>query len=134
MFEWQIFDSLRKANEMNVRMQQELFKRWTALWPGVPGAPFWGEQVQALQKKWAEAVNELVRRQCETQQEQFAVGLKQIEQAFALAEIKDIEVLRTKTLELWQKTFQLFQQSSEAQVRDFQAAVARWTELVTKAA
>jgi hypothetical protein len=132
MFE-QVFDSMRKANEMNVRMQQELFKRWTALWPGV-AAPFWGEHVQALQKKWADTVNELVKRHCETQQEQFAAGLEQIEQAFQLAQIKDIETLRTKTLELWQKTFQFFQQSSEAQVRDFQNAVAKWTELVTKAA
>jgi hypothetical protein len=132
MFE-QIFASFRKANEMNVQMQQELFRRWTALWPGV-ATPYWGEQVQALQKKWAEAVNELVKRQCETQREQFTAGLKQIEEAFALAEVKDIEVLRAKTLELWQKTFEFFQQSSEAQVRDFQAAVAKWTELTTRAA
>jgi hypothetical protein len=134
MFE-QIFDTMRKATETNLRMQQELFQRWTALWPGVPAAPAsWAEQAEGLRKKWAEAVNELVKRQRQTQQEQFAAGLKQIEQAFRLAEVKDVEALRARTLELWQQTFQLLQQSYETQVRDFHDALGKWAEMLTKAA
>jgi hypothetical protein len=132
----QIFDTMRKATEMNVQMQQEMFRRWSALWPGVPGAPgqpapaSWGEQLQGFSRKWAETVNELVKRQQETQQAQFAAGLKQIEQAFQLAEVKDVNALREKTMELWRTTFQLLQQASEAQVRDFQAALSKWAELI----
>jgi hypothetical protein len=131
----QIFDTMRKATEANVRMQQELFQRWAALWAGAPAPPAsWAEQAEGFRKKWAEAVQELVKRQRQTQQEQFAAGLKQIEQAFKLAEVKDVDELRARTLELWQQTFQLLQQSYEAQARDFQAAVARWAELITPAA
>jgi len=137
----QIFDSMRKATESNVQMQQEMFRRWAALWPGLPAMPgipglpapaAWAEQVQAFPRKWAEAVHDLIKRQRETQQEQFNAGLKQIEQAFQLAESKDVNALRAKTLELWQTTFQLLQQAYEAQARDFQAAVNKWAELLPK--
>src|SRR5262249_4602432 len=102
----QIFDTMRKAAEANVRMQQELFQRWAALWAGAPVPPAPGaEQAEGFRKKWAEAVQELVRRQRQTQEEQFAAGLKQIEQAFKLAEVKDVDELRARTLELWQQTF-----------------------------
>jgi hypothetical protein len=137
----QFLDNVRKVTETNVQLQQELLKRWAALWPGLPGGPggpsaphAWAERVRGLQQKWAEAVNEVVQRQRQTQQEQFAAGLKHLEEAFRLGEVKDVEALRAKTLELWQKAFQLVQQANEAQVRDLQAAVGKWTELVTKVA
>jgi hypothetical protein len=131
MFE-QVFDSMRKAAAMNAQFQQELVKRWLALWPGMAApVPPPGDQAVALQKKWSETVSELVKRQHETQQELFAAGLQQIDQTFRLADIKDVETLRAKTLELWQRTFGMLQQGYEAQVRDFQTAVAKWTELMT---
>jgi hypothetical protein len=134
----QFLDNVRKVTETNVQLQQELLKRWAALWPGQPGVPSaphaWAERVREQHQKWAEAVNEIVQRQRQTQQEQFAAGLKHLEQAFRLGEVKDVEALRAKTLELWQKAFQLVQQANEAQVRDLQAAVGKWTELVTKVA
>jgi hypothetical protein len=138
MFE-QVFDSMRKIAEANVQAQQEMFRRWAALWPGlasVPSVPVgsnFTEQAQRFQKKWAATVSELIDRQSKSTQEQFAAGLAQIEQTFKLAEVKDVEVLRAKTLELWQKSFALLRQSFEAQVHDFQAAVAKWVELFNPA-
>ncbi len=137
MFE-QVFDSMRKIADANVQAQQEMFRRWAALWPGmappnVPVGSNFTEQAQRFQKKWAAAVSELIDRQGKTTQEQFAAGLAQIEQTFKLAEVKDVEVLRARTLELWQKSFTLLRQSFEAQVHDFQAAVAKWAELFTPA-
>ena len=35
----QFLDNVRKATETNVQLQQELLKRWAALWPGLPGVP-----------------------------------------------------------------------------------------------
>jgi hypothetical protein len=130
----QIFDSFRKATEINVQMQQELFKRWAALWPTAAAPPAGTDLAQAFPKKWAETVNELVKRQHDTQQEMFAAGIKQMEDVFQLAEAKDVEALRTKTLELWQKSFQFMQHAYEAQFRDFQTAVTKWSEMFTKAA
>src|SRR5205814_1064158 len=107
--------------------------RWAGLWTGIAGRPAWSEQAQQFQKRWAEAVGEETRKQRETLEARFAAGMKQIEQAFQLAQIKDIETLRAKTLELWQKTFQLMLQSSETQLQNFQSAVSKWVELMTPA-
>jgi hypothetical protein len=131
MFE-HVFDSLRTATEANVQMQQELFKKWMGMFPVVPAAG--GEPFPKLQKKWVEFVAGMVKKQRETMEAQFGAGLKHIEEAFRPAEIKEPEELRTKTIELWQKTFEYIRQAYEAQMRDFQAAVVKWTELMMKGA
>lgn len=131
MFE-PVFESLRAATEANVQMQQELFKKWVGMFPGLPAAG--GEPFPKLQKKWFEFVAALVKKQRETMEDQFSTGLKNIEEAFRIAEVKDPEELRVKTIELWQKTFEYIRQAYEVQLRDFQAAVVRYTELMMKGA
>jgi hypothetical protein len=131
MFE-QVFESLRTATEANLRMQQELFQKWASLFPGVP--PAGGEPFPQLQQQWGEFVAGLVKKQCETLEAQFQAGRKHLEEAIHLAEVKDPEELRAKTMELWQKTFEYMRQAYEAQMRDFQAAVVQWTELMRKGA
>ena len=132
MFEL-VFDSLKKATEVCLQTQQETFKRWMGAWPGVPKGP--GpipEQVHKFQKKWAEFYEETLKKQREAIEVQFKAGLKYIEDAFRLAESKDPAELRAKTIELWQKTFECLRQTYEAQTRDFQNAVGKWTELVAR--
>jgi hypothetical protein len=137
MFE-PVFENLRKATEATIQMQQDLFKKWVNFWPGVPGIPtipaVGAEPFIKFQKKWTEFIGEIVKKQRETLEAQFSAGLKNIEEAFKLADAKDPEELRTKTIELWQKSFECIRQLYDAQVRDFQAAVAKWTELVMKGA
>jgi hypothetical protein len=132
MFE-QVLENFRKATESTVQVQQEMFRKWTSLWPGVPPSPpAWSEQVQKFQKKWSETVAELLKKQRESLEAQFSAGLKNIEETFHLTEVKDPEEFRAKMLELWRKSFDYIRLTSEAQLRDFQAAVEKWTELVTK--
>jgi hypothetical protein len=131
MFE-QVFDSLRTATEANMQMQQELFQKWIGMFPGVPAAG--AEPLPKIQKKWVEFVTGTIKKQRETMEAQFSAGLKHIEESFRITEIKDPEELRAKTIELWQKTFEYIRQAYEAQMRDFQAAVVRWTELMSKGA
>jgi predicted protein tyrosine phosphatase len=134
MFE-QVFENLRKATEASIQVQQEMFKKWVSLWPGVtPSAAAEGEPVTKFQKKWAEIVSDLVKKQRETLEAQFSAGLRNMEQAFHFADAKDPEELRAKTIEFWQKSFDCLRQMYDAQVRDFQNAAARWTELFTKGA
>jgi hypothetical protein len=131
----QVFESLRKATEETVKLQQELFKKWVGLWPSFPVMPSsWTGQMQDFQKKWAEAVNELLRRQRETTEAQFAAGLQNIEKAFQICEAKTEEELRTKTIELWQNCFLSLRQAFETQTRDFQAAMTKWMEFTKKSA
>jgi hypothetical protein len=135
MFEM-VFDNFKKAAEASLQMQQEAFKRWVGLaWPGVPLAPgIIPDQTQKLQKKWAEFYEETLTKQREAFAAQFQVGLKNIDEAFKLAQAKDPEELRTKTVELWQKVFETLRQAFEAQVRDMQSLAGRLTELARPAA
>jgi hypothetical protein len=127
------FDSLRKATDATLQMQQEVFKKFAGFWPNVAPSPAaWGEQVQKFPRKWAETVAEIVKKQNEMMETQFKAGLRNIEEAFRLAKVKDPEELRAKTIELWEKTFECLRQAFEAQTREFQAAVSRWNELVTR--
>jgi hypothetical protein len=133
MFE-DVLENLRKATESTIQVQQEMYKKWVGLWPGVASQPAWGEPSQRFQKKWAEIVGELVKKQREILETQFSAGLRNIEEAFHLAEARNPEELRAKSIELWQKSFDCLRQAYEAQVRDFQAAVAKWTEVMAKGA
>lgn len=131
MFE-QLFDNLRTATEANIRIQHEMFKKWSALWPGMAAAPNGGtEQVQQVQKKWVDFAGEMVKKQRATLETQFSAGLKTIEDGFRLTEAKDADELRAKTVELWQQSFESIRKMYESQMREFQAAVVKWTELVT---
>ncbi len=134
MFE-QVFENLKKATEVGLQMQQETFKRCIGVWPGFPTGPAnIPEQAQKFQKKWAEFYEEILKKQRETLAAQFQAGLKNIDEAFRLAETKDPTELRAKTVELWQKVFESLRQAFETQVRDFQAIAGRFTELATKGA
>ena len=131
----QVFDNLRKATEETVQLQQEMFKKWVSLWPGLPALPasFTG-QVQDFHKRWAEAANEVLRRQRETMNGQFEAGLKNIDKAFQLCEAKTGEDLRAKTVELWQNCFHSLRHAFEAQMKDYQVAMGKLVELTTKQA
>lgn len=128
----QMFESLRKATETTVQMQQETFKKWVALWPGTPPAPpSWGPQFQQFQTKWTEAVHELLKKQQTAIEVPFKAGMETIEKGFKVGEAKNTEELRGKLLELWQKCFESFRQVYEAQLGDFKVAMEKWAELMT---
>jgi hypothetical protein len=132
MFE-QAFANVRQATESSIHLQQELFNKWIGIWSGVPVVPYGGsEKVQKVQKQWLSFVGDLVKKQRETLETQFSAGLKNIEAAFQLAEIKDPKELRTRTIEFWQKSIDCLRQMYEAQIRDCQYAAVKWTELVLK--
>jgi hypothetical protein len=134
MFE-QVFDNLRTVTEANMHMQQEMMRKWVGMWPGIPSMPNGGaDQFMKFQKKWVEFMAELVKKQREVMEAQFSAGMKNIEEAFRLAEVKNPEELRARTIELWQKIFESMRQAYEAQLRDFQAAAVKWAELMMKGA
>jgi hypothetical protein len=130
-----VLESMGKITGATVDFQQEIYKKWFSMFPGVPGIPpypaAYGEQVQRLQKKWVEIVSDLIRRQRESIDAQFKAGQQNIEKAFQIGEVKNPEELRARTIELWQKCFEAVRQASEAQVRDFTVAIEKWVELMT---
>jgi hypothetical protein len=102
------------------------------MWPEVlmPSSLF--QEPQKFQKKWVAVGGELLREQNDWLMMQFASGLRTIEEAFRLAETKDAEELRTKTMTLWQKSIDFLRQTSEGQIRGLQNAVTKWAELMKK--
>jgi hypothetical protein len=132
-----VLESLRKATEMSIQIQQEMFKKWVELWPMPMASPMtsaanWPERVRDFQKKWADLIAEALKKQREVLETQFSAGMKNIEAAFAIAEAKDAGELRSKATELWQKTFDCLKQTFEAQVQNQQALISKWTELMLK--
>jgi len=128
-----VFENLRKASELTIQTQRDLFKKWFAFWEEGPAfQPVWGEKAQGIQKKWTEAVTETLKRQREALEVQFNAGLKSLEAGFAVASAKDVEEVRAKTIELWEKSFDCLRKAFEAQAGEFQKAVSRWSELTAK--
>lgn len=131
----QVFEGFRKAGESALHMQQEVFRRWAVAGPGLakpqlPGA----EQAQKFQEEWSAVVAGLTRRCQGSWERQFKAGMQAFEQTFQLAEARDVNELRQKTLELWRKSFEWLKELAEAHVKDFQAAVEKWAEFVSKRA
>jgi hypothetical protein len=131
----QVYENFRRATETTVQLQQEMFKTWINLWPGVPvTSPAWGEQVHRFQKRWGETVGDILKRQRDMTSANYKAGLKNIEKAFQLGESKTPEELRSKSIELWQKCFEDLGQVYEAQLRGFESAMEKWVEITTTAA
>jgi hypothetical protein len=138
MFE-QIFENFRKATETTLQAQQDLFRQWMSQWPSIPvEAPATdskgqvSEQVKSFQKQWSEGVMALMTRHCEALDAQYRAGINTIEDALRTTEAKSPEEFCKLTEELWRKSFEVLKQTIENQVRDFQVAVERWSELMTQ--
>lgn len=128
-----VFEALRRATEFNVQLQQEVFKKWFSLGPGLVAPPTGAaEQFGKVKKEWGAFTAELVKKQRGALESQFSAGLQVVEEAFQLAEAKDPEELRAKTFELWQKALDCQRQLYEGQMRDFQDVVTKWTDLWKK--
>ena len=133
MFE-QVFENLRKASESAIQMQQEVVKKWTAIWPVVPPASVGITDPVTYQKKWVEILEELVKKQRTSLETLFSTGLENFEAGFRLVQAANPEEFRTKVIDYWQKTIDCLRKTSEAQMHTFQAVVAKSTELLSKGA
>src|SRR3954464_10370606 len=132
----QVFDIFRKATETTLQAQQDLFRQWMSQWPMLPMAPTpssgMTEQARAFQKQWADSVSSLMTKHCEALDAQYRAGIGAIEDALRTTEAKSPEEFRKLTEDLWRKSFEVLKQTIENQIRDFQVAVEKWSELMTQ--
>jgi hypothetical protein len=130
----QVFDCFRKATESTLQVQQDLFRQWTASWPGFPKVQFpLVEQFQQFQKEWTQATADLTRKYLEVWERQYQAGVESLHGAFRAGEAKDPAEFRQKMMELWQKSFNCLKELAEAQMRNAQSAVEKWMEVAKKA-
>jgi hypothetical protein len=133
MFE-EFFQNIRKATEANLKLQQEAFRQWSSLWPGMPSPqPAWVNQVQQFQKQWSTTVAEMARKHQEVVEQQFKAALESLDAALRVGESTNPEEYRKRTEQLCRKTVECVREMTEAQVRELQDLVSKWSEMVTKA-
>jgi len=138
MFE-QVFESFRKASETTLQAQQDLFHQWMSQWPmfpmdtTTPGSKgVVSEEARSFQKKWNDTATALMTKHCEALDAQYRAGIRTIEDALRTTEAKSPEEFRRLTEELWRKSFEVLKQTIENQIRDFQIAVEKWSDLMTQ--
>jgi hypothetical protein len=129
----QVFDNIRKAAEANLKLQQETFRQWSILWPGMPNPQsIWIDQVRDFQKRWSSTISDLTRKHRDVVNRQYQAAIESLDEALRVAESKDPEEYRERVEQLCRKTLDCMRDVSESQLREFQEAVSKWTELLTK--
>lgn len=129
-----VFQNVQKAAEANLKMQQEIFRQWTSLWPGFPTPQsVWLDKVRDFQKQWSNTVSDLVRKHRDTMDRQYQAAVESLDAALRVSESTNPEEYRRRSEQLCRKTLDCMKEMSETQMREFQEALSKWTDLVTKA-
>lgn len=130
----EVLQNIRRAAEANLKMQQEAFRSWSTLWPGIPTPQgMWLDKVRDFQTQWTHTVSDLARKHRDALDKQYQAALESLDEALRVSESKNPEELRKRTEQLYRKTIDCLREISETQMKEFQEAVNRWTELATKA-
>jgi hypothetical protein len=130
-----VFDNIRKAAEANLGMQQELFRQWSAKWPGFPQPQnAWVERVQKLQKDWAKTVKEVLSKHREVLDEQYRLALESLDDAFRVAQASDPQEFVKRCESLCRKSLEVMRDTADLQAKEIQNAFTKWVDLATKSA
>jgi hypothetical protein len=127
------FDNLRKAAESNIEMQQELFRQWSAKWPGFPQPQSaWLEKAQKFQKEWAKTVKDLLEKHREILDEQYEAAVQSLDEAFRVAQAADPQEFAGRCEALCRKSLEAMREVGEMQAKETQEALSKWVSLLTK--
>lgn len=131
----QAMENIQKCAQGNLDMQQEMFRQFAQQWPQLPNPQTaWLDQVRKFQRDWRTTVTEISRRHRESFDRQYQAALESFEETLNVTEAKDPDEFRRRSEQLVRKTLECVREISETQTREFQEAVAKWTEMVTKGA
>ena len=129
----EVLSNMRKAAEANLKMQQEVFHQWSTLWPGFPNPQTaWLNKVRDFQHQWVTTISDLARKHRDTLDRQYQAALESLEEALRVTESSNPEEFRQRSEQLFRKTFDCMREVSETQMKEFQDAVSKWSELATK--
>ena len=78
--------------------------------------------------------SDLARKHRESFDRQYQAALESFEESMNVTESNDPDEFRRRSEQLVRKTLECVREISETQTREFQEAVAKWTEMVTKGA
>jgi hypothetical protein len=127
-----VFQNIRRAAESNLKMHQEVFHQWTHMWPFPAPQSIWFDKARDFQKQWATTVADLVRKHRDIMDKQYQAAIESIDAALRVAEATSPEEYRRRTEQLCRKSLDCLREISETQLSEFQDAVLKCTELMTK--
>jgi len=129
----EVLGNMRKAAETNLKMQQDLFQQWTKMWPGMPSPQsMWLDKVRDFQRQWSNTVSDLAHKHRDTINRQYQSALESLDEALRLTESSNPEEFRRRSEQLCRKTLECMREASETQMKEFQEAMLKWSEMVTK--
>ena len=132
----QVLTNMRQATESSVKMQQDALQQWTALWPGFPGLPsaqsVWMDKILEFQRQWSNAVSDLAHKHRNTVDRQYQTALESLDEALRVGESSSPEEYRKRTEQFCRKALDCMREASEAQMKEYQEAMSKLSELVGK--
>jgi hypothetical protein len=129
----EVLSNMRKAGEANLKMQQEVFRQWSTLWPGFPNPQTaWLNKVRDFQHQWVTTISDLARKHRDTLDRQYQAALESLEEALRVTESSNPDEFRKRSEQLVRKTLDCMREISETQMKEFQDGVSKWSELATK--
>jgi hypothetical protein len=128
----QVIDNFRKTAESNFEMQQEMFRKWSTMWPTQAPQSAWVDQVKRFQKEWSQTVSDLVHKHRDVLNRQYQSAVESLDEMLRVTESKDPEEFRQRVEQLCRKTIDCVREIGETQLKELQDSVNRWSELVTK--
>lgn len=131
----EVFQSIRKATEANMKLQQEALRQWTNFWTGAAKTPVPApqlDQIREFQKQWTTAVSELAHKHREVLDKQYDAAISSLDDALKITDAKTPEEFRQRTEQFYRKTIECLREMSEAQISEFQEMVTKWGEIATK--
>jgi uncharacterized protein YwqG len=135
----QAMENFRKTAEVGLGMQQEMMRQWSTSWPGAgmgmsmaTPQTAWLEKMREFQKQWSQTVSDLMRKHREVLDNQYRSAIESLEEAFRVGQARDPEQFRQRTEELCRRSLECLRETSEAQMKEFQEATAKWMEMLGK--
>jgi len=130
----ELFQNIRKAAETNLKLQQEVFSQWSSMWPGIPTPQTaWLNSMQGFRKQWSQTVSDLARKHQNVIERQYEAAVGSLDAALNVADASTPEEVRRRSEQLCRKTLDCVREMTEVQVREFQEAITKWTDLLAKA-
>src|SRR5208282_1690334 len=141
-----ILETYSKAVESTLRLQQEMLRHWTMQWSPFGTQVFelpltgtstsvsetpaaaWLEQLSMAQRKWAEAVADMLKRHQETLDEEYRAGIRAIDGEFRVGEARDPEQFHRLSEELWRRNCEVLKTAVASQMHDVQSVMQKWYE------
>ena len=132
----QVLDSMRKATESSLKMQQDALQQWTALWPGLPRVPtpqsVRKDNLLEFQRQWSNTVSDLAHKHRNTVDRQYQAALEALDEALRVGESSSPEEYRRRTDQFCRKALECMREASETQIKEYQDAMNKLSELVAK--